>query len=57
MSIVEKSNSCIFVLCGVVGRVEEGRFSEDGSFESFGGFVNGDVQVVYNVVPFSFCSE
>ena len=57
MSIVEKSNSCIFVLCGVVGRVEGGRFSEDGSFESFGGFVNGDVQVVYNVVPFSFCSE
>ena len=42
--------------CRIDG-VCEGRFSEDGSFHSFGGFVNGDIQVVYNVVSFNFCSE
>ena len=50
------------MLWGVVGRVGddgvcEGMFTEDGSFQSFEDFVNGDVKVVFNVVPFYFCSE
>ena len=50
------------MLCRVIGCVGDdgvcdGRFSEDGSFQFFGGFVNGDVQVIYIVVPFNFCGK
>jgi hypothetical protein len=61
-SVEEESDCCVFVLRGMVGsvrnyRVSEGGFSVNGGSRAVGGSVDGDIQVVYGVVYFSFGCE